>query len=69
MKEEETNDSSEVNPDALDEVFSDDSNVIEEEEEIIIKVKKFSDEDDEDEDEDDEDDIDLAFHANDEKYW
>ncbi len=59
IEEEETKPVGDINPDALDEVFVEDTLV---EEEVIIF--KASEEDDEDADE-----IDIAFAANDEGYW
>jgi hypothetical protein len=51
--------SSDVNPDALEAVFDDDTVLIEEEEEVLIFQS----------DDEDADEIDLAFAANDEGYW
>lgn len=51
--------SPDVNPDALEAVFDDDTVILEDEEEVLI----FTEEDE------DADEIDLAFAANDEGYW
>lgn len=48
-----------INPDALEAVFADDGDIVEE-----IEVTVYDEEDNEDADE-----IDIAFQANDEGYW
>lgn len=48
-----------INPDALEAVFADDGDIVEE-----IEVTVYDEEDSEDADE-----IDIAFAANDEGYW
>lgn len=51
----------EINLDVIEEVLGDDTILIEEDEDsLLIKTSSCDDEDN---------DIDIAFHANDEKYW
>lgn len=62
MQEEDETKNTEINADALEEVFGEDSLV---DDDDVNTITPLADEDDED----DVDEIDIAFQANDEGYW
>jgi hypothetical protein len=61
IEEEEPKIGGDLNPDALDEVFSGEDSLIEIEDEVEIFTNP--------EDDEEADEIDIAFAANDEGYW